>query len=364
MIEVPRNYLHLYPANKYIYQVWTRKIGTDDELKENFVSTSEYKTQQFPIDKYAVKTETKEYSAKKLKINMKFRDLILRFGHENQKVIYLDCAPQNRTTKCLLDIPWIKKGDLIVPNLDPNYENQSEKVISRYESFRETMRDSIQTNEPHGYHIGADFCGTFDGRKGQFGPIDDLWMMFSNHILAEDGGVFWLTLSIRKTGETREKTTKEAKKFIRETAKQFGYSLRLMYKDCYNTMIVLMYVSIFQPKINDEIIVNFKTEQNSNLKRTTIWNGPYIILDIVEDGLIYKVDKSDVPPSEKGLSTINIHLDRIHKYYPQEKRTKQELDHSIIPKDEYKINKIWDMNPICSKLNGRDLKIIMMKIQK
>jgi hypothetical protein len=235
-----------WKADRYEEKLYPYRInGSEPEQSELVVTTRENNcVQSFKVSSYKSPMLTDEFdftvhlTEDKRKANEMFASLMKQFYRAGDHVLVLD-SPAGHTVNMLKSI--IDCKHLHVANPDTKIPVRFYKMAQWHAATAlEFIRD-YDRNVPT--HYWLDYCCTFDGCATQTLPQLDIEAIFCRGDLPRYNGVICLTFSMR--GYTAEKLCFAVNRFMRTTAHQYGYKVRMAGKEfVYKRIVFLRFITM------------------------------------------------------------------------------------------------------------------------
>lgn len=184
--------------------------------------------------------------AAKLEVNERFVKLLAQCDPSaSEEIVFLD-SPTACTTAMLVARGYARY-QLHLPNPTENFAKRVRaSARGRTQIYEATVYEFFRDLDPEDatrFHLGLDYCCTFEGNAYAVRPQEDLVLIFAKQRWLPNNGVLWLTFSARKAGP-REAYLSKIGQWVETTAHTFGYDLALADSGSYRNLVYLFFRSL------------------------------------------------------------------------------------------------------------------------
>ena len=139
------------------------------------------------------------------------------------------------------------QDQLHCPNPNSNFVSKASSLFGQnathydgtvYELMRDLPEDDSNTE---GYHMGLDYCCTFEGNAEFVRPKSDIRLMFAKQILRKRDGVCWMTFS--KRGK-KSQYIQSIVTWVKKEGARLGYNMELLEQGTYGTVAYFFWKTV------------------------------------------------------------------------------------------------------------------------
>lgn len=235
---VPRQETEVKKFQKAAFkQGWQITTLQDGQTQEYFVDYQDYRRPRL-TDGF----EAHHVSTHKVQVNALFVKHLKQRGSSQIPVVYLD-SPLALTT-LTLQAAGFTKEQLYVPNPQEGFLQKTPAFFGQAAqhsdaTLYEWMRD--QPLSASGYHVGMDYCCTFQGNDTSVRPQVDIQVMLSRKVLALQGGICWMTFSTMF--QKKKESIEHIITWCKSQGRRLGYRLSLLESGTYGNMLYFFWIT-------------------------------------------------------------------------------------------------------------------------